>query len=56
MMPRLKWFAWVAWFLLPAALSAQPDHLLARIWDGVQQAQAQTATACGTVVRPVPRP
>jgi hypothetical protein len=50
MMPRLKWFAWVAWFLLPAALSAQPDHLLARIWDGVQQAQAQTATACGTVV------
>jgi len=50
MKPRLKWFGCAAWFLLPAALCAQPDHLLARIWDGVQQAQAHTTTACGTVV------
>ena len=50
MKPRLKWFACAAWFFLPVALCAQPDHLLARIWDGVQQAQAHTATACGTVV------
>lgn len=47
---RRKWFARVAWLFLPSALYAQPDNLLARIWDGVQQAQTHTTTACGTVV------
>jgi hypothetical protein len=50
MKPKLTWLAAAAWLLLPAALCAQTDNLLARVWDGVQQAQAHTATACGTVV------
>lgn len=40
----------LAWFALPVALSAQKTAQLDRIWNGVQQAQARTATACGTVV------
>ena len=39
----------LAWFALPVALHAQKTALLDRIWNGVQQAQARTATACGTV-------
>ncbi len=50
MKPHLKWFARAAWLLLSPALCAQQNDLLARIWDGVQQAQAHTTTACGTVV------
>ncbi len=40
----------VAWIALPVALGAQQDELLTRIWNGVQQAEARTQTACGSVV------
>lgn len=41
------------WLLLPwlasGTLKAQPDDLLMRIWNGVQQAQARYTTGCGTI-------
>jgi len=34
----------------PAALAAQSDDLLNRIWEGVQQAQKKYTSSCGTIV------
>jgi hypothetical protein len=40
----------VLWFLIfPGLLAAEPDDLLSRIWDGVQQAQKKYTSFCGTI-------
>jgi len=35
--------------LVPGTLKAQPDEVLTRIWNGVQQAQAKYTTGCGNI-------
>jgi outer membrane lipoprotein-sorting protein len=35
--------------LFPVVLQAQPEDLLTRIWNGMQQAQTKYTTLCGTV-------
>jgi outer membrane lipoprotein-sorting protein len=39
----------LAFLLFPGMLAAQPDDLLTRIWDGVQQAQKKYTSGCGTI-------
>jgi outer membrane lipoprotein-sorting protein len=46
-LPRLC--SLLAFLLLPGMLAAQPDDLLTRIWDGVQQAQKKFTSGCGTI-------
>src|SRR5271157_2958152 len=40
----------LALLISPGVLSAQSDDLLARVWDGVQQAQNQYTSGCGAIV------
>jgi outer membrane lipoprotein-sorting protein len=49
MASRLRILLLLATLLLPTMLAAQSDDLLARIWEGVQQAQNHTQSACGSV-------
>jgi len=39
----------LAFLILPGELAAQPDDLLSRIWEGVQQAQRKYTSSCGTI-------
>ncbi|MGA2644469.1 MAG: hypothetical protein ABSF15_07125 [Candidatus Sulfotelmatobacter sp.] len=39
----------LAFLIFPGMLAAQSDDLLARIWDGVQQAQKKYTSGCGTI-------
>jgi outer membrane lipoprotein-sorting protein len=39
----------LAFLIFPGVLAAQPDDLLSRVWDGVQQAQKKYPSSCGTV-------
>lgn len=50
MVIRLLGAAWLLVLLwVPGALEAQPDDVLTRIWNGVQQAQTRYATGCGNI-------
>jgi outer membrane lipoprotein-sorting protein len=48
-MPWRGWRALLVFLIIPGMLPAQSDDLLTRIWDGVQQAQKQYMSACGTI-------
>jgi hypothetical protein len=48
-MPWRGWQALLVFLIIPGMLPAQSDDLLTRIWDGVQQAQKQYMSACGTI-------
>jgi outer membrane lipoprotein-sorting protein len=41
--------ALVAFFIFTGVLAAQPDDLLQRVWDGVQQAQKKYTSSCGAI-------
>jgi hypothetical protein len=49
MIPRFRLWWLVAFLIFPGMLAAQTGDLLTRVWDGVQQAQKKTASACGTI-------
>ena len=50
MIPRIRLLGAVLGLLIfPGMLAAQPDELLTRIWDGVQQAQKKYTSSCGTI-------
>lgn len=42
-------FTPLAFLIFPALLAAQSDDLMSRIWDGVQQAQKNYTSSCGTI-------
>jgi outer membrane lipoprotein-sorting protein len=39
----------LALFIFPGALPGQPDDLLNKVWDGIQQAQKKYTSMCGTI-------
>jgi hypothetical protein len=39
----------IAFLIFPGMLAAQSDDLLTRVWDGVQQAQKEYTSGCGTI-------
>jgi outer membrane lipoprotein-sorting protein len=41
--------ALVGFLIFTGALAAQSDDLLSRVWDGVQQAQKNYTSSCGTI-------
>jgi outer membrane lipoprotein-sorting protein len=48
--PRLRLLcALLSLLIFPGALAAQSSDLLSRIWDGVQQAQKNYTSSCGTI-------
>jgi len=50
MIPRFRLrFTLLAFLIFPKLLAAQADDLLSRIWEGVQQAQKNYASSCGTI-------
>ena len=46
--PRLL-AALLAFFIFPGVLAGQSDDLLNRVWDGIQQAQKNYKSMCGTI-------
>ena len=49
MILRFRLCRLLVFLIFPAVLAAQSDDLLARIWDGVQQAQKKYTSGCGTI-------
>lgn len=52
MIPRLRsllFGAPLAFLIFPGVLAGQPDDLLNRVWDGIQQAQEKYQSMCGTI-------
>lgn len=48
--PRLRLLcALLSLLIFPGALGAQSSDLLSRVWDGVQQAQKNYTSSCGTI-------
>jgi outer membrane lipoprotein-sorting protein len=41
--------ALLGFLIFPGALAGQPDDLLSRVWNGVQQAQKKYTGICGTI-------
>lgn len=39
----------LAFLIVPGILASQADDLLSRVWDGIQQAQKQYTSMCGTI-------
>jgi outer membrane lipoprotein-sorting protein len=39
----------LAFLMFPGVLAAQSDDLLNRVWDGIQQAQKNYKSMCGTL-------
>jgi outer membrane lipoprotein-sorting protein len=45
----LLFAAALAVLIFPGALAGQPDDVLSRVWNGIQQAQKKYTSMCGTV-------
>lgn len=39
----------LSFLIVPGVLADQPDELLSRVWDGIQQAQKKYTSMCGTI-------
>jgi hypothetical protein len=49
MVLRFRLCRLIAFLMLPGMLAAQSDNLLTRVWAGVQQAQKEYTSGCGTI-------
>src|ERR1700761_3654591 len=39
----------LAFLIFPGGLAGQPDDLLSRVWEGIQQAQNKYTSMCGAI-------
>lgn len=49
LMERFRLWALLPFLMIPAVLFGQSDDLLSRVWNGIQQAQKNYTSMCGTL-------